>query len=416
MTKSTPSGREEAIDKTSVADRVRTLEAAHILQVYRRLPVVFTHGQGSRMYDADGQPYLDLVSGIGVVSLGHAHPKLAQALAEQARVLVHTSNLYYHPLQGELASRLARLSGLGRAFFCNSGTEAMEACLKFSRRYWHTRGQPERTKFVALERAFHGRTFGSLSITWEEHYRTPFQPLLSGVTFVPPNNVEQLRAAVSSETAAIVVEPIQGEGGIRALTTEFARAIDEVCRQTGTLLIADEVQSGLGRTGQAFYSPVVGLTPHLMALGKALGGGMPVGAVLLAEEVAATMSFGDHGSTYGGNLLACRAALVFLDELEGGLLGHVRAVGSRLERGLRALARLPGVVDVRGAGLMWGVELEGEAATRVVDAALRRRLLVNRTAGTVVRLLPPLTITEIEIEEALQLLGEAIAEGLEKAS
>jgi len=289
MTKSTPSGREEAIDKTSVADRVRALEAAHILQVYRRLPVVFTHGQGSRMYDADGQPYLDLVSGIGVASLGHAHPKLAQALAEQARVLVHTSNLYYHPLQGELASRLARLSGLARAFFCNSGTEAMEACLKFSRRYWHSRGRPERTKFVALERAFHGRTFGSLSITWEEPYRTPFQPLLSGVTFVPPDDVEQLRAAVSSETAAVVVEPIQGEGGIRALTREFARAIDEVCRQTGTLLIADEVQSGLGRTGQAFYSPVVGLTPHLMALGKALGGGMPVGAALLAEEVAATI-------------------------------------------------------------------------------------------------------------------------------
>jgi predicted acetylornithine/succinylornithine family transaminase len=406
----------EITDKTTVADRVREVEAAHILQVYRRPPVVFTHGQGSRLYDADGQPYLDLVSGIGVASLGHAHPKLAQALAEQAHVLLHTSNLYYHPLQGELASRLARLSGLARAFFCNSGTEAMEACLKFSRRYWHTRGQPQRTKFVALEHAFHGRTFGSLSVTWGEPYRTPFQPLLDGVTFVPPNDVERLRTAVSTDTAAIIVEPIQGEGGIRPLTREFTQAIDDLCRQTGTLLIADEVQSGLGRTGHAFYSPILGLAPHLMALGKALGGGMPVAAALLAEDVAGAMSFGDHGSTYGGNLLACRAALVFLDELEGGLLAHVRAVGTRLEQGLRALARLPGVVDVRGAGLMWGVELEGEAATRVVEAALRRRLLVNRTAGTVVRLRPPLSSTESDVDEALELLGKAIAEGLEKAS
>ena len=391
-------------------DELRALEATHILQVYRRLPIAFARGKGSYLYDIDGREYLDLVSGIGVASLGHAHAGLAAALADQARTLVHTSNLYYHSLQGQVASRLAKLSGLPRAFLCNSGAEAVEACLKFARRYWHTRGETNRKGIVALERAFHGRTFGALSVTWDEHYRRPFAPLVDGVTFVPPDDPAALMAAVSPTTAAIIIEPIQGEAGVWPLTPAFARTIDEICQQTGTLLIADEVQCGLGRTGHPFYFSVLGLRPQLVAIGKALGGGVPVAAALISQEVAAAIAFGDHGSTYGGNLLACRAALVFLDALvDGGVLAQIRRTGAHLERGLRSLAsKQTRILDVRGAGLLWGIELNGDAAP-VVDAALSRGLLINRTAGTVVRLLPPLTITEAEIDSALSMLEAALA-------
>ena len=313
---------------TTTLDDVQALESRHVLQTYRRAPVTFVRGEGVRLYDADGREYLDLLSGIGVASLGHAHPALARAIADQAQTLLHTSNLFYHPLQGQLAERLASLSGLPRAFFCNSGTEAVEACLKFARRYWYTRGEP-RTEIIALEGSFHGRTFGSLSVTWDEHYRAPFEPLVPGVKFVPANDPAALLAAVSSSTAAIIAEPIQGEGGVRPLTPAFAAAITEACAKTGALLIADEVQSGLGRTGYPFYFAALGLKPHLVSVGKALGGGVPVGAALISEEVASTISFGDHGSTYGGNLLACRAALCFLDELVGGgLLGHIGPRGT----------------------------------------------------------------------------------------
>ena len=338
----------------------------------------FARGKGSYLYDIDGREYLDLVSGIGVASLGHAHAGLAAALADQARTLVHTSNLYYHSLQGQVASRLAKLSGLPRAFLCNSGAEAVEACLKFARRYWHTRGETNRKGIVALERAFHGRTFGALSVTWDEHYRTPFAPLVDGVTFVPPDDPAALMAAVSPTTAAIIIEPIQGEAGVWPLTPAFARTIDEICQQTGTLLIADEVQCGLGRTGHPFYFSVLGLRPQLVAIGKALGGGVPVAAALISQEVAAAIAFGDHGSTYGGNLLACRAALVFLDALvDGGVLAQIRRTGAHLERGLRSLAsKQTRILDVRGAGLLWGIELNGDAAP-VVDAALSRGLLIQ---------------------------------------
>jgi acetylornithine/N-succinyldiaminopimelate aminotransferase len=389
-------------------DDVQTRESRHILQLYRRAAVTFVRGEGVRLYDADGHEYLDLLSGIGVASLGHAHPALARAIADQAETLLHTSNLFYHPLQGQLGERLANLSGLPRAFFCNSGTEAVEACLKFARRYWYTRGE-SRAEIVALEESFHGRTFGSLSVTSDEHYRKPFAPLLGGVKFVPVNDPGALLAAVSSSTAAIIAEPIQGEGGVRPLTPAFARAISEACTRSGALLIADEVQSGLGRTGYPFYFAALGLKPHLVSVGKALGGGVPVGAALVSEQVADTIAFGDHGSTYGGNLLACRAALCVLDELVGGgLLAHVGRVGRHLEQRLRGLAtRQPLITQVRGAGLMWGLELTRDAAP-VVPAALERGVVVNRTAEKVVRLLPPLIISEAEVDEGLDRLEAAL--------
>jgi acetylornithine/N-succinyldiaminopimelate aminotransferase len=388
---------------------VIAIEKDHLLQVYRRGSVVFERGRGCRLFDANGRSYLDLISGVGVAALGHAHPRLAAAVAAQAQELLHTSNLFFHPLQGELAERLSTLSGLPRAFFCNSGAEAVEASLKFARRYWRAQGQQARTEYVALEHSFHGRTMGSLSVTWDDHYRAPFGPLVPGVTFVPADDPVALRAAVTDRTAAVIVEPIQGEGGVRPLTLEMAAAITEACRRTGTLLIADEVQCGLGRTGRPFYSTVLGLQPDIMAIGKSLGAGVPVAAALFTDRIAAAASFGDHGSTYGGNLLACRAALVFLEELvDNGLMAHVAKVGAHTEARLADLAsRHPYIRGVRGAGLMWGLDLDRPAAP-VVDAALQQGLLVNRTSETVVRLLPPYIITAAEIDEAIGLLEAAL--------
>jgi predicted acetylornithine/succinylornithine family transaminase len=392
---------------TTATDTTQALESRFVLQTYRRQPVTFVRGEGVRLFDASGRSYIDLLSGIGVSSLGYGHPGLARAIALQASTLLHTSNLFFHPLQGQLAERLVNFSGLSRAFFCNSGAEAVEACLKFARRYWYTRGEP-REEIVALEGSFHGRTMGALSCTWDDHYRAPFKPLVPGVRFVPPGDPAALAAAVSNRTAAIIAEPIQGEGGVRPLSPAFAAAITLACQTTGALLIADEVQSGLGRTGQPFHSATLGLRPHLISVGKALGGGVPVGAALVAEDVATTIAYGDHGTTYGGNLLACRAGMAVLDELTGGLVDHVARMGRFFEDRLRAIASKRAIVtEVRGHGLIWGIELAADAAA-IVPAGLERGVIVNRTAERVVRLLPPLVISETDAGEGLDLLDAAI--------
>jgi acetylornithine/N-succinyldiaminopimelate aminotransferase len=398
------------VETTATSD-IQAREARHVLQTYRRFPVAFVRGEGVRLFDAEGRSYLDLLSGLGVAALGNASPAIASAIAAQAGELAHTSNLFFHPLQGRLADRLTVASGLGRAFFCNSGSEANEACLKFARRYWYTLGEP-RAEFVAFDHAFAGRTFGSLSMTWDDHYRGPFQPLLAGVTFAPSDDPAALDRLVTEKTAAIIVEPIQGEGGVRPIPPPLARAIEKACQRTGALLICDEIQCGLGRTGQMFHFPSLGLTPDLVSVAKALGGGFPIGAALVADTVAATIAAGDHGTTYGGNLLACRAALTVLDALEGGLLDHVAAIGPVMERGLREMvARLGLDAEVRGKGLMWGIDL-GRDAGAVVPAGLARGVVVNRTAGSVVRLLPPYVITEAELAEGLGLLEAAIADAV----
>jgi len=393
---------------TSTAD-VQALDGQYVLQTYRRQPVIFDRGEGVCLFDPEGRAYLDFVSGIGVASLGHAHPALTRAISAQAGTLIHTSNLYFHPLQSELAARLTSLTGLDRAFFCNSGTEAMEACLKFARRYWHTAGEPRRTKFVAFTHAFHGRTMGSLSVTWDEHYRAPFAPLIPGVSFVDFSAPDTLASVVDDETAAIVVEPIQGEGGVRPVPAAMAEAIAAACRRTGALLIADEVQSGSFRTGPFLRSRTVGLAPDLVSLGKALGAGVPVGAAVLSDKVAQAISAGDHGTTYGGNLLACRAALTFLEVVEAGLTTAIPRVADHLFARLQALAARHSIIkEVRGAGLLVGIELATDAAP-VIQAALSRGLLVNRTAGTVVRLLPPYIATERDVDEAMDILEVALA-------
>ncbi len=405
---------------TTTTEHVQALEARHVLQTYKRQPLVFVRGQGTRLFDAEGRSYLDFLSGIGVVVLGHAHPRLTAVIAEQAATLIQTSNLYYHPLQGQLAARLAALSGLQRAFFCNSGAEAVEACLKFARRYWFSQGVKHRTGFVALEHGFSGRTLGALSVTSNPHYREPFEPLVPGVTFVAPDDVQGLEAAVTDRTAAVIAEPIQGEGGVHPLSPGFASALARVTRATGTLLIADEIQSGLGRTGDAFAHQAFGWTPDLIAVGKAIGSGVPVGAALVAEHVAQQIFAGDHGTTYGGNLLAMRSALTVIEELTGtteavpydggGVIGHVREVGPYFGQQLESLrARHASVTSVRGAGVMRGLELAIDAQP-VVDSARSAGLIVNRTAERVVRMLPPFTVTTAEIEEAVAILDRVLSE------
>ena len=396
---------------TTRSEQIIAKEAEHVLQVYKRIPIMFVRGQGSHLIDEHGQKYLDLLSGIGVASLGHAHTKLADTIGKQAHELLHTSNLYFHPLQAEVASHLSRLSGLTRTFFCNSGTEAVEACLKFARRYWYSQGDKNRSGIVAFDGSFHGRTFGSLSVTAGETYRAPFSPLLPGIQFVSPLDIDQIKRAITDQTAAVIVEPIQGEGGVRPIPTETAQALADICSTTQTLLIADEVQCGLGRTGQPFYSSTLGLTPDLMALGKALGAGIPIGAALLSEKVSSSVSYGDHGSTYGGNPLACQAALVFLNALEDGLIQRVSDAGERLRSGLGKLVSSSDELhEVRGAGLMCGIEVDIAVADQIVNTALEHKLLINRTAGTVVRLLPPLTISNEDIDDGLFRLRAAFSD------
>jgi predicted acetylornithine/succinylornithine family transaminase len=387
---------------------VKTLESQYLLQNYRRFPVVFERGEGMRLFDVTGRAYLDFLSGIGVNSLGHAHPALVRALSDQLSTLAHTSNLYFHPLQGELAARLAGLTGLDRAFFCNSGTEAMEGCLKFARRYWHTKGRP-RQSFVAFSHSFHGRTMGAVSVTWDEHYRLPFAPLVPGARWATTDDPAELDALVDDDTAAIVVEPIRGEGGVRPVSRELADAIMRSCARTGSLLITDEVQSGSGRTGTFLHGPTIGLKADLVALAKALGAGMPVGAVVMSNRIAETIIPGDHGTTYGGNLLACRAALTVIDELDSGLQTSMQRVSAYLFERLRALAQTTGgaITDVRGAGFIAGLDLAADAAP-VVNGALDRGLIVNRTSSTVVRLLPPYIATERDVDEAVGILDASI--------
>lgn len=392
---------------TTMTD-VKGLEARHLLQNYRRLPVVFVRGAGTRLFDQDGRGYLDFLSGIGVASLGHAHPAMTRALQEQVATLMQTSNLYFHPLQGELAARLTALTGLDRAFFCNSGTEAVEACMKFARRFWFTQGKP-RTKFVAFAHGFHGRTMGALSITSDDHYRAPFAPLVPGAVILDADDADALRAVVDDDTAAIVVEPIRGEGGVRPIPPALAAAINEARRRTGALIIADEVQSGSWRTGTFLHSGAIGIAPDLVALAKALGAGAPVGAVVMADRVAATIAPGDHGTTYGGNLLACRAALTFLEVVDAGVGDSMRRVSAYLFDRLRALAAASAgaITDVRGAGMIAGLELAADALP-VTNAALEGGLIVNRTSGNVVRLLPSYVITERDVDEAVGILAEAL--------
>jgi acetylornithine/N-succinyldiaminopimelate aminotransferase len=383
---------------------VEALESKYLLATYARTPFHPCRGEGARLVDPDGCVYWDLLGGIAVNVLGHRHPALVQVLRAQAEGLLHVSNLYYHPTQGLLAERLVRLSGLARAFFCNSGTEANEAALKLARL-----ACPGRAGVVALDGSFHGRTFGSLSITGHEPYRTPFEPLVPGATFVPPNDIAALESAVTASTAAVFLEPILGEGGVVPLTPAYMQAARRFTDRSGALLVFDEIQCGLGRTGWWFAHQAAKVVPDLLTLAKPLGGGLPLGAVLVSAAVADVVRPGHHGTTFGGNPVACRLGLTVLDVLQRTeLVQRVGELGEWLGAELvRLQSTCAAITAVRGAGLMWGIELDRDARP-VARQLLDRGFVVGTARERVLRLLPPFIVPRRGLEEFLQALPQVL--------
>lgn len=389
---------------------VEELEKKCLVQTYARYPLVIERGRGCWVYDREGKRYLDFVSGLGVNALGHAHPRIVKVIREQAARALHVSNLYYHGYQGPLAARLARLASLDRVFLCNSGTEAIEGALKMARAY--CRKPDDKFRVVALENSFHGRTMGALAATWPEKYRTPFLPLMPGVEFVRFNDVDDLRAKVNEHTSAILVEPIQGEGGIFEVEPEFLRTAAELARGFGAVLIVDEIQCGMGRTGDFFVYQRTGVKPDVVVTAKPLAAGLPLGAIIAREEVAAAFTAGMHGTTFGGGPLACRVALEFLDILEEDkLLENVRRTGAYFHKRLVELQdEFSFVRAVRGRGLMLALDLEFNSRPVVLEA-LQAGLLVNNTHDTVLRFLPPYIIGPEHVDRAVRILKRIFLEG-----
>ena len=382
----------------------------YLMPTYRRLPVAPVRGRGCWVWDAEGRAYLDMVSGVGVNAVGHCHPKVVQAVQEQAATLIHCSNLYHIGPQAELARWLAQRTPFQRAFFCNSGTEAVEAAIKLARRHARNLGHPGRHEIVAALGSFHGRTLGALSATGQARYHEGFEPLVEGVRFVPFNDPEALRQAVSARTAAILLEPVQGEGGVYPAAPGYLQAAREAADRCGALLVLDEVQSGLGRTGRWFAFEHYGVVPDVVALAKALGGGLAIGAILARGPAATAFQPGQHGSTFGGSPLACAAALAALQVIEEeGLVERAERMGAYLRHCLEQLGSRTGLVrEVRGLGLMLAVELEGVPAPEVAAGCLQAGLLVNAVGQRALRLLPPLIIQEAEVDEAVRRLEQAL--------
>jgi len=393
-------------------EEIRAAEARLLLSTYERSSVLFVDGEGVYIRDENGTKYLDLLSGIGVNALGYNHPAIVETIARQSRALIHSSNLYYHQGQAELAMRLTERTGLDRVFFANTGTEAWEGALKLARAYAgfkRSEGLQIGTKFLALEQSFHGRTFGSMSTTFKEKYREPFAPVVPGVEFVRFNDVTDLRAKFSSEVCAILVESIQGEGGVRPLTQEFFREARALASSTGALLVVDEIQSGMGRTGKWCGYQHYGIQPDVTTFAKPLAGGLPLGAVMCTEEVASVMHAGMHGTTFGGGPLACAVGIAVIDTIEKeGLLGHATEVGNYFQQRLRSLAaRHEAIVDVRGKGLMIAAELDSaELAKLTVTEMLKRHILINCTSDTVLRFLPPYILERAHVDTAIAALDE----------
>ena len=383
----------------------------YMMNTYRRSPLVFVRGKGSYLFDQNGKKYLDFLGGIAVNALGQAHPRLVRVMRRESARTVHVSNLFHHLYQGPLAKRLAEISGMDRVFFCNSGTEAIEGALKLARVAARKRGHNERTRILALERSFHGRTFGALSVTYPVKYREPFEPLVPGVEFVRMNDVAELEAKFDDSVCAIVLEVIQGEGGIYPMSSQFWTRARELATHYGAALIADEIQCGLGRTGRYFgYQRFVGL-PDITVVAKPLAGGLPLGAVLAQESFAEALTPGLHGSTFGGGPLTCAMALEFLSIIKDeNLLENVRERGAQLRAGLLRLgAQFDFIREVRGEGLIVGVDLTVEGRP-YVEAALSRGLIINCTHDHVIRLLPPFNVTKKQVDESLGILQTVLQE------
>src|ERR1700733_8594362 len=395
---------------------IQAAEAKLLLPTYERNPILFVDGAGMYLIDENGERYLDLLSGIGVNALGYGHPAVVQTIEQQSRKLVHLSNLYFHQGQAELAMRLTGGTGLARAFFCNSGTESWEAAMKLARAYSalkRSEGHAMGTRFLALENSFHGRTMGAVSTTHKDKYREPFQPLVPGVEFVRFNDVDHLRASFSTEVCAILVEAVQGEGGIRPVSQEFFAAARELTKSTGALLIVDEIQSGWGRTGKWFAYQHFGIRPDVTTLAKPLAGGLPLGAMLCIEEASRAIHPGLHGTTFGGGPLACAVAIAVIDAIEQeGLLANIQQTGTYFKHQLHDLAaKHETVVDGRGMGLMLAMEMNSaDLAKKIVAKMLERRILINRTSETVLRFLPPYIMGREHVDLAVSALSEILTE------
>lgn len=386
-------------------------EGRYLVQTYRRPEIVLERGEGMYLFDSDGRRYLDFTSGIAVAALGHSDPEWVAAVAEQAGKLTHVSNLYYTEPQVALARRLVDNSFADRVFFGNSGAEANEGALKFARKWARAKGgangSTAKHEIVAFSGGFHGRTMGAISVTYKAPYREPFVPLLPGVSFGPYNDVDAARRLITDQTCAVIVEPVLGEGGVRPATAEFLNALREACDAHNALLIFDEVQCGLGRTGHLWAHEAYGITPDIMTLAKPLANGLPIGAILVTDAVAAVLQSGDHGSTFAGGPLVCRAAEVVFDRIsQPAFLQQVAENGARLQ-GLLADMTSSHIVEVRGAGLLAGLELD-TAVVPVIAAARDRGLLIINAGETTLRLAPPLIVEANEIETAVGILNQSL--------
>ena len=381
-------------------------ERAVVMQTYGRQPIAFVSGDGSWLTDADGKRYLDCLGGLAVVAVGHGNPRVAAAAASQMHDLVHVSNLYFTEPMVSLAERLTELSGLDRVFFCNDGATANEAAIKLARRYGQTTRGPDCYRVVSLLDSFHGRTLATLAATGQPAKQAVFAPLPTGFLQVEANDIDALEAAVGSDTAAVMVETIQAEGGVLPLEPDYLKAVRRLCDETGALLIFDDVQAGIGRTGEWFSWQSLGLEPDVATIAKALANGLPIGACLATEKVAAAFRPGDHATTFGGGPVVCAAALAVLDEIEDRqLLANCRERSTQLRAGLESL---PGVTEVRGRGLLLAAVLDSDRATAVTDRARDAGLLVNAVRGNAVRFAPPLSISAAEVEVALERFAAAL--------
>ncbi len=401
------------------AAKICAEESRYLMSTYRRPPIVFTHGRGCRLHDSQGREYLDFLGGIAVNALGHAHPRIVRVIRREAGRATHVSNLFHNPYQAPLARKLAAWSGLDRVFFTNSGSESVEGALKLARAYAHAKATPgvaPKTRILALENSFHGRTMGALSVTHTPKYREPFAPLIPGVEFVRVNDVADLDAKFDSTVCAVIIEPIQGEGGIYPISEEFWQRARDLTIEHGAALIADEIQAGLGRTGRRFAYQRFTARPDIVTVAKPLASGLPLGAFIASNEFASVFSPGMHGSTFGGGPLVCATALEFLSIIEDDdLLANVQARGAELRAGLeKAAARFEFIREVRGEGLIVGVDLAVEGAPFVKEA-LRRGLLINCTHDHILRLLPPFIIRQRDVAEFLHKFESALARGAKLA-
>jgi acetylornithine/N-succinyldiaminopimelate aminotransferase len=388
------------------------LATDYVMQTYKRWPIVLVAGRGCKVFDAEGRGYIDLVAGIAVASVGHAHPAVAEAVTEQVRTLVHVSNLYATTPQAVLAERLANRTGGMRSFFANSGAEAIECALKLARKWGGPNGK---VRVIAAEGSFHGRTFGALAATGQPSKKTPFEPMLPGFEHVVFGDADALKAAMADDVVAVLLEPIQGEAGVVVPPDDYLKFVRALCDEWGALLILDEIQTGLGRTGEWFAHQHFGIEPDVMCLAKALAGGLPMGACLASPEVAAAFSVGDHASTFGGGPVQCSAALAVLDVIESeDLVARAAAAGERLMDGLgRVCGRR---AEVRGRGLLIGVELQRPVAKKIAERALESGVLVNDATPSVVRVTPPLVISDEEIDDALAVLSTVFDDVLQEES